>query len=292
MTLLRAKDFIEVYRLKSRAMDIHELSGRSGNPEQTQRVTDHIISKLELQKTDVVVDIGCGDGSLLRKILVTKVGVNVAVGIVPTAEELNRIEHVWSQFVGDQMSIQLGLSTRTALPANFATKVVINGVLLHLENEQAVEATLKELRRITRPGGLLYVGEVPDQDEFAGRDYGDSISRWLIWSFRHRGLRSFWHGLKQVARGLLTSHPFVIVPKRMFWMKRRRFINKLRIYGFDVIESYRHKVVLGNEPLEGRTRWNYVAIRQNGGVGTQRTHFTTYKRRSVDLAERPVGLVT
>ena len=263
MTIHRPQDFVEVYRLKARAKDIHELTGRSGRPEQTKFAVDQIVSKLAFQKDDVLVDIGCGDGSLLRRIC--DGGVRSATGLVPTEDELLRLQHAWPELARGRVEIKQGLSVKTELPNAFATKVVINGVLSTLEDEQAVDATLDEIRRISRPEGIVYIGEIPERNEFAGRGYEDSISKWLMWTLWHRGLGAFWRGLNETLRGLFTSYPFVIVPKRMFWMERNRFITKLRAHGFEVLEVYRHREFRGKVSRESLNRWNYLALRPGDG---------------------------
>ena len=54
---------------------------------------------------------------------------------------------------------------------------------------------------MTRPGGLIWIGSVPDRDENAyyGRTYGDSILGWLAFVLKRNGLRSAKGGIVDTA---------------------------------------------------------------------------------------------
>ena len=75
MPIIKAADFIEVYRAKASASDINELSGRTGRPDLTKFVNSQILPLLQLSSDDTLVDIGCGTGGYLRR-LTWSVGAN------------------------------------------------------------------------------------------------------------------------------------------------------------------------------------------------------------------------
>ena len=68
MPIIKAADFIEVYRAKASASDINELSGRTGRPDLTKFVNSQILPLLQLSSDDTLVDIGCGTGGYLRRL--------------------------------------------------------------------------------------------------------------------------------------------------------------------------------------------------------------------------------
>ena len=96
--------------------------------------------------------------------------------------------------------VEQGLATQLPLADGSADKVVVNGVLLLLPGEEEVLRCLAEIRRICKDGATVYLGEIPDRNEFADRPYGDSIASWLWWVLRQQGPGVFWLRLKQVAR--------------------------------------------------------------------------------------------
>src|SRR5580658_4729917 len=88
MPVLRIDNFIDDYRLRA-AGELHELAARPNKQVLTEFVNRQIIEALDLAPSDVLVDIGCGDASLLRMI---QGCVSRKVGVVATLEEKLRLE--------------------------------------------------------------------------------------------------------------------------------------------------------------------------------------------------------
>ena len=118
MPIVKCDNFIDVYRHKAGSKDINDLSGRTGRPDLTQFVSRQIVAELHLEKTDVLVDIGCGDGTLLRLAAET---VGAGIGILPTEEEVNRVRAELGSI--PTIQIQQGLVQHTSLDAAVADKV-------------------------------------------------------------------------------------------------------------------------------------------------------------------------
>lgn len=269
MTIYKSTDFVEVYRAKSKSKDINELTGRTGRPDLTQFVIDNIIAKFTFKKEDVVVDIGCGDGLLLKK--ASNAGVNGRfgrlVGILPTLEEVLRVkkhmmEDVSSRTMG--ISIELGLLDNLSnIPDQYSDKTISNSTIHILQTESTVNKAILEMKRITKRGGHIFFGEVPDVDELKGKKYGDSIIQWLFWVLRNQGISAFFVCLKQALVAVFTSEPFVIVPKGIFYTLPEIFVKKLESHGLSV-KSYSKHVEIdadGNQ-FNSLTRWDYVAVRK------------------------------
>jgi SAM-dependent methyltransferase len=222
MTIHKTETFVEFYRAKASAKDVNELSGRGGRPDLLKFEISQIVSKIPVKANTVLVDIGCGEASLLLN--AADNGLNSyegrLIGILPTVEEVSRVRnHLLNNSNNSKhlISIEIGLAEKTNLPDNFADMVVCNGVLLILQDKSVVKAALEEIRRITKKNALIYLGEMPDTDESAGKNYGNSITRWLIWVLRNQGFQSFWTRLKQTIPALFGSEPFVIAPKNYFY---------------------------------------------------------------------------
>jgi ubiquinone/menaquinone biosynthesis C-methylase UbiE len=267
MTIYKTATFVETYRAKAAAKDINELSGRTGRPDLTQFVTSQIVKKLPIKADTILVDIGCGDGSLLLK--AAEKGLDSRegrlIGILPTSEEVTRVgRHLQeSHDYKPSISIQLGLAEKTDLPDNFCDVLVCNGVLLVLQKAETVKMALSEIHRICKDGATVYIGETPDTDEMAGRNYGDSIASWLWWVLKNQGFESFYIRLKQTVRAFFSSEPFIIAPKKLFHMAPDEFIDLMKQHGLDVIEHYRHKETDSTGAIgESKTRWDYIAVKR------------------------------
>ncbi len=269
MTILRTKNLVETYRAKARAKDINELTGRTARPDLTKFVITQMSLNIPLKYDTILIDIGCGDGSFLLKCLEN--GLNSykgrLIGILPTTEEVSRVRnHLLQNQKNNQhpISIELGLAEETKIQNSYCDTLVCNGVLhgggQTIDN---VKLALTEFNRITKTGGTIFIGEMPDSDEMAGKNYGDSIIQWLFWVLKNQDFKSFLKRLKQILTALFSKEPFIIAPKNMFYMAPKDFISLLNQHGFQVIKHYKHKEidVLGNV-YESKTRWNYIGIKK------------------------------
>lgn len=270
MTIIKTKDFVETYRAKAGSKDINELTGRTGRPDLTRFVIQQMVSKIPVAENSILVDIGCGDGLFLKEIGKMKLDSYKGrlIGILPTKEEVTRVRNhmLNDDEVSRQLiSIELGLAEKTNLPDNFADVVVCNGVLLGAgQTIENTKAALTEFYRITKVGGCIFIGEMPDTNEMAGKTYNDSIVSWLYWVWKNQGAAQFWIRLKQTLTALFSNEPFIIYPKNMFFMPPNEFIALLSAHGIDVIEHYRHKEIDTTKNIyESKTRWNYIGIKIN-----------------------------
>lgn len=271
MTIYKTKSLIETYKYKAKSKDINELTGRTGRPDLTAYVINQIVSKIPMKADSVLVDIGCGDGLLLKEMI--KKGIDGykgrLIGILPTKEEVSRVrEHLLQAATAEEslISIEYGMAEKTALPREYADIVICNSVLHGAgQSINNVEASLKEFERILKVGGLLYIGELPESNEISGsvKYVGDSIIGWLFWVLKKQGYSAFWRRFKQTIVALFTDEPFLIVPKTMFYMAANDFINLLKRYGFEVREYFKHKEInQEGKEYDSPTRVNYIAIKK------------------------------
>ena len=254
MPIIKCRNHIEVYREKARSDSLHEMSGRSNRPDLTRFVSDQIVKQLNVTSDDHVIDIGCGDGTLLANIADR---VASATGILPTDEEVMRLGRAPVLQHG-HLSIRQGTAQRLPCDDDSADKLVCNGVLLLLTDAE-VDQALGELHRVGRPGALVYIGEIPAADEFADRPYGDSILRWLLWSLRERGFTTFTAYSRQVIRALLSSQPLVIAPKRHFHTTPEIFIERAGRFGLRCLAHHPHREIDEDGKVKrSATRWDYL----------------------------------
>lgn len=235
----------------------------------TEFVITQMASKIPLKRDTILVDIGCGDGLFLIKCAERGLDnyVGRLIGILPSTEEVSRVrDHLLQNKKSNEhsISIELGLAEHTSLPSEYCDVLVCNSVL-HGGGQMlsGVKLALKEFNRVAKNGATIFTGEMPDSDEMSGKNYGDSITNWLVWVLKNQGWSSFGVALNQIIRTFLSSEPFVIAPKNMFYMAPKDFISLLDEYGFEVREFYKHREIdrLGNE-YESKTRWNYIGVKK------------------------------
>ena len=291
MGIFKAQSGEEVYRLLALSNEgINTITGRGKDVDFTRKVASNILDVFKLEAGSVVLDVGCGDGTLLRQCL--KNGFNTEkgklIGILPSKEEIARVleDLDTTEF---SINFELGFSSQLNLNSNSVDILICNSVL-HLTGmtEVKVRDSLREFSRVLRVSetilgakgltdgliqetgtpksritgsGILFIGEMPDRDELQGKDYGDSILRWLAYVLANEGLWKFILKSCEVLSAKLGSKNFIIAPKFMFFQSPTTFMQTLNEFGFEVIYcwKFQEKSKFSGEMVESQTRWNYLA---------------------------------
>ena len=247
----------EVYRHRSKSIDINDLSGRLGRSDLTKFVNEKILASLPIKNHSSLVDVGCGDASLL--ILIKR---HVAkfqgtlIGISPTFEEVSRLRaHINSE----DIKIIQGTASKIELPNDFTDIVVCNSVL-HGGGQtfQSVQLALTEFNRILKIKGILYIGELSDYDELTSIkiQHGQRLLAFIK-------IKQFLYFCSKLVLMYFTkSEPILIGPRFMYFSSPTDFIHTLSNYGFQVLSYAKHQEIdsLGNK-FDSSCRWNYIAIK-------------------------------
>ena len=149
-------DVIKVYRKSASAKDFHLMSG-SSSINTTLFVSNEIIRNFPLEADDLLIDVGCGDGTFLS--LANK-KVKNSVGVVTTQKELLRLER---ELPG--LRFVVGLAQNLPFNTHYANKLVCNSVLLLLDKtnvKKALEEDLKPRGDIT---GINFFHNLQDDIE-------------------------------------------------------------------------------------------------------------------------------
>lgn len=253
MAIIKTSNYVDVYRIKALSKDIEAMSGRDRRS--TDFVINRISSILNFQPEDSVLDIGCGDGTLLtRNADIIKYG----MGVVPTDLEVDRLNNTYAI---SNIKFSKGLSNSLNERDGVFTKVICNSVIFILPSYEDLEKTISEISRVTKVGGTVYLGEVMIEDELAvaRKEYGDSLLRWLIFTLRRRGSKAFFSAIKTLLKSLVSSEPFIIAPKKLLIVSPEEFIELCSKFKLKLIETSIHQLRSDNDEIyELPSRMNFL----------------------------------
>jgi len=185
---LIARSHAEAYDLWAREFDDPALMANR-DAETTRRKLARVASALPLRAESRVLDVGPGDGALFREMAGR---VAECVGVDPSAAAVEKLGRLFA----DAPDVSFGIGSAQAIPfpnGSFDI-VVVNSVLQMLPGLEEVERALGEMTRVCRPGGLVFVGELPFREE---------LSRGIL-AHLGRKLREF--GLRSLARTLVHTY--------------------------------------------------------------------------------------
>lgn len=232
--IFRSDDYVEYCReTAKRAHDLHDLALRGRHKKEITRIIHvKIVEEVELGPSDDLVDIGCGDGTLLR--MAREVGVRSAVGILATEEEVALVRRTG-------VNVRQGFSDQLPLPDASASVVVCNNVLLIIPREK-IPGSLREIVRIAKPGARIYIGEIPIEEQKDPTPQFCTRREMLSYLYREHGLRACFGMLRRMVWWRLTGQPEVIRPGTAvsFFAPAEEFVALARGAGLEIVRHWRH----------------------------------------------------
>jgi SAM-dependent methyltransferase len=232
--VIHSDDYVEYCReVARRTRDPHDLALRGrGKKAITKLIHERIADVVGLNSGDDVVDIGCGDGTLLR--MAERAGARSALGLLATDEEVMVLRQLG-------INVKRGLTDQLPIPGESASVVVCNSVLLVVPREK-IPSSLREIHRIAKPGARIFVGEIPfvqtpdPNPKFASRR--ETLSH----LYRNNGLRTWFGMLRRMAYWQLTGKPAVIQSGTAvsFYASAPEFIALAQAAGLQLVRYWQH----------------------------------------------------
>jgi ubiquinone/menaquinone biosynthesis C-methylase UbiE len=238
MSIIKVNNSTEKYEQIAKNLRYrNELTGRGNDHDLTKLRSKNIctnIKNLNL-RLQTFVDVGCGDGSFLVE---TKVLFDSSIGILPTYSEVVVVSNLMDAELS-HIEIKQGLTTKIPEGERSIDFLLCNSVLHGVGfNSKLVDESLCEFKRVLKPEGFLYVGEIPELNELGDRNYGTSITKYLIWSLKNRGLRHFVRQTVSLLTSLFSNQNYIIQPTNMFFENKKVFRDRLSKHGFEVIKVF------------------------------------------------------
>ncbi len=232
--ITRSHDYVEYCReTATNCETLHDLALRgAGKEEITIAISQRIIEEVALRPSDDLMDVGCGDGTLLR--LAAKMGVRNAIGFLATEEEAALVR-------ATGLNVRQALSDRLPAPEASASVVVCNSVLL-IVPQGKVSPSLREMHRVAKPGARIFVGEIPFVPGPLPEPQFNSASQTLAYLYHKHGLRTFLGMARRMMYWKLTGKPMVIRDGTQisFHATAEEFVRLARDAGLIPVRHWQH----------------------------------------------------
>lgn len=226
--------------------DVRKFSGRGTDQPLTEFINARILKELAIEPGDRVVDVGCGDGTLLR--LAISQGAEV-VGLSGSQEETVALQKLG-------LNVSHAYSRSLPIPDKAASIVVCNGVL-HIVPPNEIPTSLREIARVSRNGARIWIGELPRFREPASIREFPSYWAMLWWLLRERGPRTFLGMGRRILTG--TQREPVLRTAQSFWSDPENFIKMASAAGLTIERHFPHRTLDANrQPTESPTRQDYI----------------------------------
>ena len=242
--IARSDDYVEYCReVAQQLRDVQDLALRGRNMQVvTRRVQERIIQEIDLRPEDTLVDIGCGDGTLLRD--ARDIGVSNALGLLATEEEVAIVR-------GLGLQVRQGLTDCLPIENSSASVVVCNSVLLVVPRRK-ISNSLREIYRIARPSARIFLGEIPFVPGPVPESLTGTLRETLSGLYRKNGLRTMLGMLRRIVYWKVTGSPMIIRDGAAvaFYAQPEEFIAMAEAAGLELVRYWQH-----DAPC---TRYNYL----------------------------------
>ena len=230
--ITRSLDYVEYCRETAKhARDPHDLALRGRDKKElTRQVHQEIADAVELGSGDELVDIGCGDGTMLR--IAERLGARSAIGLLATDEEVAVLRR-------SGLNAQQGLSDQLPLADASASVVVCNNVLLIVPREK-IPASLREICRVAKHDARILLGEIPGAEQRDPTPQFTTRRELLSHLYRKHGFRTWFGMLRRMAYRQLTGKPPLINSGTSisFWATPEDFIAMAQTAGLEPVRHW------------------------------------------------------
>ncbi len=233
--VMHSDDYVEYCREVALCLrDPHDLALRGrGKKAITKLIHERIIEAVTLGSGDDVVDIGCGDGTLLR--MAERAGARSAIGLVATDEEARVLCQLG-------FNVVQGFTDQLPIGDKSASVVVCNSVLLVVPREK-IPASLIEIHRIAKPGARIFLGEIPFVQTPDPSPKSASRRETLSHLYRNNGMRTWFGMLRRMAYWQIMGKPAVIRSGTAvsFYASAPEFIALAQAAGLQLVRYWQHE---------------------------------------------------
>lgn len=153
------------------------------------KIVKQVVLYLDLQPSDVLLDVCCGNGMIskhLAKYCQKVIAVDISPQQIALAQKLNMAENI-TYLVGDATKL-------SEVVHNQVNKINLYFSFQYLDNLQKGEKTLAEMQKCLLKNGKVFIGDVPEKEKWA-RFYASFRAKiwFLYYELRNKNpMGKFW----------------------------------------------------------------------------------------------------
>jgi len=133
--------------------DAVKAAGQWGSNEYVPLICDEIYKKVNIKKTDRVLELGCGSGVLGKYI---KEKCQLYMGVDLSRKMLNFFSE---DSTLEQINLIQGITHLIPFSNHVFDVVMINGVTMYFPDDKVLLDTLNEMKRVSKKDGKIFIGE-------------------------------------------------------------------------------------------------------------------------------------
>lgn len=127
---------------------------------------DHFVKMLDPQDGEIILDLGCGYGRLIEKILLARPTVKKIIGIDYAQRMLDKARKVLSDILYKQVElINYDITKNLPLGNSSVDKVISNWGISYSPRINLEDTILPEIFRVLKPGGFLLISALHKESD-------------------------------------------------------------------------------------------------------------------------------
>lgn len=210
------------------------MAARGDRKDLTEFVNRRILETINLVPEDKLLDIGGGDGSLLNMAAQTTKG----TGVTASEDERKKLCLLFPELTFIAARVQgLPISAKTF------SKIVCNATLFYLPAESDVRVALSEIARVAQLGATIWIGEIPEIDEYAHYKMyrGTSMLAFLWHLLKNNGFRAFLGMIRRWIRATFGQEQIILNSAGLFYAPPQKMILMAEEAGLRLQTYFRHR---------------------------------------------------
>ena len=263
MTYYKVNNYIDFYKNLSKISNTNYLSGRAADTFNTEYKMNNIISCLSIKKNSKVLDIGCGNALLLRKLAKQKKNLKLT-GTLSSNEEVKVVKKIIKK---EKLNKKILIKKLDLLSKNYNLKksyfdyIIINGVIQYIDKCN-YSNIISKLNKLIKLKGILFFGEVHTKNLMKDKRY-TTLFGWIINLLKSNSKKRIFYKIKQLILSFFNKKIYIFNSAKLKYIKKKEF-TKLLSLTFARIRCLEHYYLdlPYNNPTKDKNLFDFICTKK------------------------------